>query len=251
MRSIVICTYSQVPELYRFSSKLINLPYPKLCLKNWNRFYTTDLLKIEADWVIHVDEDAFMFDSSVIDPLLNYMEENGYVCAGMPDGGVLDIRNHNPIACNAYFLVLHRKAIIPYLRDLEEIKKSRWSNKYRDLIPAIAMNKGCRYEYCECEPFYGLYFWLASKKLSTLYLDADEWVGEPYERTSCLLKDHKGKPFLLHTWYSREYRRNGLPIKFVVSQLIKSIIYKIPIINRGLHYQRIRKAMNYVLNIKR
>jgi len=249
MRSVVVCTYSQVPELYRFSSALVDLPYFKLRLKNWNRYYTTELLNVEADWIIHIDEDAFMLDSSRIELLLMYMEEHGYVCAGIPDGGVLDIRFHNPVACNAFFLILHRKAILPYIHDFETIRSCKWREEYRELTPEIVLSKGLRFEYCECEPFYGLYFWLCSKKFPILYLDAEEWSGES-ERTSCLLKDHTDMPFLLHTWYSRQYRPTAIHGKSPV-QLLKRLKNKIQPFNKGLHYDRIRRAMEYVESVNK
>jgi len=241
-----------MPELYQFSSKLVNLPYKKKRLTKWSNTYTTDLLNIKADWVIHIDEDSFMFDSSRIEPLLMYMEENGYVCAGMPDGGVLDIRFHNPVACNAFFLVLHRKAIVKHMNDIEEIKNFRWHEEYREFTPAIVKEKDRKYEYCECESFYGLYFWLCSLRLPILYMDAEEWIGE-YERTSCLLKDHTGVPFLLHTWYSHRYRVLRIRLRTVRSgrQLLQYLRSKISPLKKGPSYERINRAMDYVKKVKK
>jgi hypothetical protein len=110
MKDVRIVTYTQVPELYSISSELIDLPYPKLALRNWSHRYVADLMNMEADWIIHIDEDAFVIDSSRIQSLLDYMEANNFACCGMPDGGV-SYRTHNPVACNPFFNIINRRLV--------------------------------------------------------------------------------------------------------------------------------------------
>ncbi|MEW6161263.1 MAG: hypothetical protein AB1813_27865 [Verrucomicrobiota bacterium] len=240
-----ILSYSQHPELFELSSQLVDLPYPRRAIKTWQPHYTVDLVKnFESDWIIHLDEDAFLLNSTAILRLMEAMVQGGFVCCGMPDGGVIDLRFHNPVACNPFFLILHRAALLQQLAVDPDIESQRWQEQYRVHTPDFVRSRGKRFEYNEAEPYYCLFFWLCRHGFKTLYLDAEPWPDEA-EGITTLLKDHEGNPFLLHTWYSREFRVRQ-PIWKAGCQLPLARFWMPHRLIRGPHFERITRAAAYV-----
>jgi hypothetical protein len=220
-------TFTQQPKLYELSSAMMDLPYQRVAFRNYpypaggpreavaqklktnypsidaNHMFH-DLLQIDADWLICVDEDAFAFAPKRIQSLLEYMQAGNFVVCGVPDGGVIEHRVHNPVACNCFFTILNRKFVVETAdRDLNILATS-WDESYRRYAAPFVGAEGKQFSYDYFEPYYGFFFWCCKQHLRILYLDAAAWDGEP-ERCSTLLKDHTGQPFLLHTWYAREY----------------------------------------------
>jgi hypothetical protein len=66
--------------------------------------YFRELLALDADWVINLDEDVFLLEPERLLALIGVMKEKGYAACGVPDGGVVSIRAHNLVACNAFFV---------------------------------------------------------------------------------------------------------------------------------------------------
>jgi len=64
-----------------------------------------------SDWVINVDEDAFIYDVDKIFTLIDYMDKNNYHICGVSDGGVVKLRDHNPIALNPFFNIIDLRKI--------------------------------------------------------------------------------------------------------------------------------------------
>lgn len=200
---------------------MMDLPYPKLACDNYANYI--DLLQIEADWIIYADEDAFAFRPERIQNLLEYMEARNFALCGMPDGGVSEHRMHNPVACNPFFNIINRKLIREALNKAPIDLKTPWQESYRCYTAPFVGARGKAFVYDNFEPFYGLYFWFCEHGFDMLYLDAETWEGEP-ERLSTILKDHTGTPFLLHTWFARDYK--------------------------GAHHARINRAIEYASALK-
>lgn len=219
-----LVTFSQHPELYEVAAAMINLPYPKVVFDSWSPRYIIDTLEIEADWLIHFDADTFVFDPNRIQRLMEFMDAEKIACCGMPDGGVVDIRFHNPVACNPFFNIINRKLVLESKERDPGIVGTPWQEHYRRHTPLFVRGKGRKFSYDYFEPFYGLYFWFCKHGFKILYLDAETWKGEP-EQYSTLLKDHTGVFFLLHTWYSREYH--------------------------GAHRNRINRAIGYAQELRK
>ncbi|MBR5297908.1 MAG: hypothetical protein IKU29_08620 [Parabacteroides sp.] len=206
--NICICTRSMNIDLYKQAMNTVDLPYKK---KRY-RFttadgYLYDLVKSEYDYVVNIDEDAFVCNINALKDLIIYFIENGYVNCGMPDGGVSPVRGGNPIVTNPFFNIIDIKKIRERfsLKEIEKIKQIS-ENVQKQYIP----NDIVRLEYAfkENEPYCSFFIWIALN-FKVLYLDADTYK----DGYSTVLKNHKGVPFLIHSWYSRMYNRDDFHTK--------------------------------------
>lgn len=240
---VKIVTYTMQPDLYRESSALLDLPYPKITNRQWTTTYFNDLLKVEAEWIILIDEDAFVFKVSEIQGLLQYMAAQEYACCGMPDGGLVPARGSNPIVCNPFFCIIHRQRLLDSYAEDSDFSSAAWQDSYRALTPSLVLTRGYSYAYDGFEPYYNFFFWLCKHKHRILYLDAEPWPDDP-TRLSTILKSHLGTPFLIHTWFSREYKLS-VPrwewIKKIPGYRHWAPYKTIP----GAHFDRINRAIVY------
>jgi len=95
---IKIYTRSMNDILYNKSMSFIDLYFPKVRLQGTSADgYLLDLIMDEeTDIVINIDEDAFVYDTSILMNLVDSVIQNGYANCGMPDGGVVHLRHFNP-----------------------------------------------------------------------------------------------------------------------------------------------------------
>ncbi len=161
--------------------------------------YFRKLLEIEADWVISTDEDAFLLSPDRLAELIALMDREGYAACGMPDGGVVKIRYHNPVGCNAFFNVFDLRKVRPAWQDWAAVLATTHRPEYQCLAPAFA----CRtpYAFDHFQAYYSVFFRLIEAGERLLYLDAREWQ----DGVSTLLEDPSGEPLLLHCWYTRNW----------------------------------------------
>ena len=205
---IKIYTRSINPSLYDRAMFFVDLPYPKVRLTNTTADgYLYQIIQdTEADIVINIDEDAFVYDCDRLKSLVDYVVENDYVNCGMPDGGVVGIRAYSPIVTNPYFNILNIRLIRESF-SIEKIQKIVTHPDF-DLKTYSGQLLKTPYKICMAEPFYPFFVWLG-KNFKTLYLDADEYT----DHYSTSLKNHLGEPFLIHTWFSRLYYFNRFHTK--------------------------------------
>ena len=145
---LAVATRSMNDVLYRVSSDLLGLE--RVCVDNgvcWERYrltgtdnfgYFRELLRLDADWVINLDEDAFVLDPGRLLGLVRTMEQGGYAACGMPDGGVVPIRRHHPAACNAFFNIFDLRRVRPVWQDWDRVVAGHLARHnlalvYRDL----------------------------------------------------------------------------------------------------------------------
>src|SRR5262245_40082902 len=101
---IAIATRSMSEFLYEASGRLLGLDGPNAGIERFrllgtdNFGYFRELLHLDADFVVNLDEDAFVLEPGRLLGLVKAMGEGGYAACGMPDGGVVPIRRHNPAA---------------------------------------------------------------------------------------------------------------------------------------------------------
>ena len=190
-------------ELLALSGSLLPKGLRRIPLRGFdaeNYFYA--LFELDAKWVVNLDEDAFLWNFDQVLSLLRFMDEHGYACAGMPDGGVFPDRFHNPVAMNAFFNVLN----IAKLKEkfsIADVRATAFDERMRLYTPeSILRHAGFAYD--EFEVYYRFFFWMLDQRYRLLYLDALPWARDP---VSTMLLDHRGAPMLLHLWYARDFAR--------------------------------------------
>lgn len=178
--------------------------------------YLKRLLKSKADYVINIDEDAFVTDPEALAELVEYCIREKIVNCGMPDGGVSPMRTHNPLVTNPFFNIF---AVQELKRQFSESKLREYAvhkPEYERLTPRNLLRGDVEYHYDYFEPYCPFFVW-TSQEFKTLYLDA-RGHEDGY---STILLNHLGKPFLVHTWYSRAYGKDPMHtarIDAIVSQ---------------------------------
>ena len=194
--SIIYTSRTCNSELFQKSQSRI--PHPIIPVRNTSAegylSYVLFALHTSADWLVNIDEDAFTIDHNRITKLIRYMEANNYDAAGLPDGGYLPIRFHNPLVLNPFFNVFN-------LRKIRNINNPNFNPMSDDLICKAPVNLTTPYAYDNFEPFYPTFFALHRGGANFLYLS-----GKTHDDgTSTVLYDHLGQPMLTHTWYARLY----------------------------------------------
>ena len=198
---IMICTRSMNLQLYFKSMILLNIPCQKKRFCNTTaEGYIYELLKEDVDYVINIDEDAFVLDQKSLFSLLDYIIDNDYINCGMPDGGVLPIRTHNPLVTNPFFNIINIKRIKEKIniKDIENVQFNRYD--YLDIFPKKLTGD---YDFDNFEPYNRIFLWIALN-FKTLYLDAITHK----DQISTILLNQNREPILYHSWYSRFYNKD-------------------------------------------
>lgn len=206
---VSIATRSLAPDLYNLSGEFLEHEVTTndgIYVFERHRIVGTDacgyfgeLLKLDTDWVVNIDEDAFLLDPQELVETIRFMDRGGFAACGMPDGGVVSIRHHNPVACNAFFNVLDMRRVRLAWNDRNMAKQSPFRRAYEALVPAFARQTPAAFD--AFEPYYGLFFSLLERQECILYLPATEWS----DAISTLLFAPTGAPLMLHAWYAREW----------------------------------------------
>jgi hypothetical protein len=209
---LAIATRSMNDFLYRASGQLLGLPKlmngsGSACKRHRltdtdSLGYFRELLKLDADWVINLDEDAFVLDPTRLLDLVRALEQCGYAACGMPDGGVVPIRRHNPVACNAYFNVFDLRRVRAVWGDWDRVKAATHKPEYESLVADFARRSTWAFDHFE--RYYGVFFSLLDAGERILYLDAEEWQ----DGVSTMLKGSAGEPLLIHCWYTRHWDKS-------------------------------------------
>lgn len=218
---IIIATRSFNRQLYRYSQMSINLPYKRYRLVNTSADgYILKLLSLDADWVINIDEDAFVTDETKIVKLIHYMKENNFDICGYPDGGIIRIRQHNPLVMNPFFNIINIKSLRnKYVKGIEQ-NYTTHRIEYEKKAPFGLLEYEYKYDFVE--PYYPVFVWI-SQNFNCLYLPAKQHD----DGLSTIALDHNSEPILIHTWYSRSYGRDFKQTQRI-NNVIKEAIGRIP-----------------------
>ena len=199
--SVIIATRAFNDELRALSYSLVEPPFPRVPIKGTGALdYYYALIGLEADWVINIDEDAFLWSFAPIERLLHFMQENGFHCCGMPDGGVIGHRSFSPVAVNAFFNILNVAALRTAF-SVPAVEASVFEGELQKFIPKHLMHTD-KFQFTDYEPYYKFFYWLLKSDFKMLYLDAVQWKRDPI---STILLDNNRQPLLLHTWYGRAF----------------------------------------------
>jgi hypothetical protein len=207
MNNIAIICNTLNKELCEKSKEFYkNTKYDKIDIPGKNKMFGWKFLNfitynLNYEWVILIDEDCFITDFSIVDELLQYQIKNNIYCSGVPDGGVLNTRKHNPISINPFFSILNLKEIkkIYNKNDAELLFKQ--PDKFKNKTPFELLKSD--YKFDSFEKYYGYFFQLISKNLKILYLDGGDFYKKNDIWTSTI--KFNNKIFAYHTWKARFY----------------------------------------------
>lgn len=249
----------KIHELYRMNLRILNyIPWPKIAVQDPPALdymiHCIEGYKDKYDWIINLDDDAFLCDFQALYDLMVYMEENEYDICGMPDGLTYTPRDvFNPVSMNPFFNVIQLKTIKHKLRSPQDMVAPYHPSllKYVDVAkyhPEMWGKTADQLDGSEFpvgyEPYYPFFYGITPKvKILWLYgrsytfdpsapresvIIADEprrantW---PYGKKgvtfdddpwTTVLYNHENKEVCLHTWYARNYGGNFDPTMPIV-----------------------------------
>lgn len=224
---IKIVTNSQHDDLVEISRSFYSdLPFECINISGKDGMYGLQFLEhaiktlTDVDWMIYIDEDCFITNKAAMLDLLFYQIRNNIGFSGMPDGGVVHHRFHNPVGINLFFSIINLKRL---RQEFLNIKGSNWYSKDLErFTPHHLLKKEFQISYDNFEPYYSIFFLCLRKGMIPLYLDAYDFKDDEY---ATVLKNHLGVDFAYHSWFSRGWKSPD-------------------------HNQRIKKLIDYCLTIK-
>jgi hypothetical protein len=228
-------TNSTSNELLNLSSGLFEIIIDKLIVINGkDGFYgyemfasvlTDIILHNSYDYLVYFDDDFFLSDPEEFISTLQYFIDNDYTFAGMPDGGVVSHRFHNPISINTFFVIFNLKFIKQVFKK-NKVHRSYYSKDLDKFIPRHLLKKKeniktLNYERFKSfidegfepfsvsldnfEPYYRIFFYLLRNGARPLYLGADD-ADETDDKGWCTkLYGINGKAMGYHCWFSRNF----------------------------------------------
>jgi hypothetical protein len=148
----------------------------------------------DSDWFVHIDEDCFMTSGDQVLDVIKDMIENNYDIAGVPDG-YHEYRGGNPMALNAFFMIMNRK-VIDQWRNRKHIPqfKEEWIEEY-----PFEKRGGCNY-------VYDMEFGSSGKPLGVIWKPCTE----PYYDFFWVLKDVGVKFKYLEPTFDTEFQTTNL-----------------------------------------
>ncbi len=161
-------------------------------------------LREDSDYTIHVDEDCFLYDPSQLDLLISRMEaDKDIVLAGTPDGGDF-YRDHNPYACNLFFVVFKTQAIRKMIESNPEWMSYKFKERFKRAVDLdIGSLDQSRVQYDDFESYYGFFWMIFESKKKIAYLKSQ--VNPKFLSTEVFI-DNSQTPLLRHMWYLRSWQ---------------------------------------------
>jgi hypothetical protein len=225
-----------------YSFPTLNPEYVEILYDTEKNKYVFDAFSRPEDWVINLDQDAFISNISAILEILIEMRIDGsdYTC--FPDGGQ-EVRFHNPLVCNPFFNIVHTTTLKRKLPpekwrkpwSLDERKETfikkwgTWNPYTPEASPEIAVP--CTSEctrplaFDAFEPSYTMFLnlveyakvkWSCAQTLNVsveeypkYVIPEDEKVGCPFEKEGKLrwfgttLINNQGIRYIVHSWFAR------------------------------------------------
>lgn len=209
-RRLTFLTMSFGTRWEAYSQALIRSAFPHaraVVLNGTHRWHALQFLdaamNYTTDYVVHVDEDAFLLDGAQLAGLIATLDgEPDVAVCGTPDGGTFH-RDHNPVACNPFFLVMRTSCI----RDAVAREPLSGHPRFaEEMIEPSGVRKldldWQRVSFDDFEPYYPLFWSVLRAGYRTRYL-------LPRTNRELLSSDiHIGdasSPMLRHMWWIRRW----------------------------------------------
>lgn len=231
--AVIITRHSLEPLYAKTRVILDKLPYPKVTITNppADEYIWRCLTDFENkyDWVINIDDDAFLTDFGALYELLEIMERDGYDYCGMPDGLTYTPRDiFNPASMNPFFNIFHIPSILPKLMAYQHGRIEYSATLVRNMVPALKAG-GFHPEIHKrswedihlhpfspsYEPFYPIFFLLLNAGCKPLLMYGRSWTNQADgSRLGAMISDDTwttvlytptGRELLYHTWLARDY----------------------------------------------
>jgi len=187
------------PRLYNlsleFSKPLLDSGFEKRLLFNTTaENYLFHLLHLGFDWVVSTDEDVFIWDCDAVTRIIEYMNREGYICAGVSEG----VRGMNPVVVNPFFMILNVGALRKN-DTFSHIMKTEPDERMLNLVPE-RFKTG---KVLNHEGFYRFFYWVL-KQGPMLYLDSKRLEEGDL---AMVVQDTEGSEFMLHCWWGRLFEK--------------------------------------------
>ena len=175
------------------------------------------------DYLIYTDEDNFIVDWDEVQRTFEAFIEGGYGFAGMPDGGVISHRFHNPVAINPFMAFFDVRQVRAALQSTAETSDRfapdlvghwpgqllrTWDGKISHPRVQVVVDEGyVPYGTAldDFEPYYSLWFRLLRGGLQPLYLDARDAPEMDDDGCCTALLGSGGRVMSYHSWFARSY----------------------------------------------
>jgi hypothetical protein len=188
---------------------------------------------LDCDWIISIDEDCFIIDQDELLELLKYQIDNNFAFSGVPDGGVISHRFHNPISPNPFLSIINielLKKSLHYLKHTSQYAKDLdifiphnliklnmpYVEKFKTIIHPAYKPYGVNYD--NFEEYYQTFFTMLRNGGTPLYLDG---YDSTIDNFTTIIKNHKNVDIAYHTWFAREWRTQKERILNVVEHCKK------------------------------
>jgi len=191
-------------ELFKMMQSLV--PYDVIKGTDFNHWtdassYLQWVIEKGDDIAVNIDLDCFVTDWSVVEELVRDFKNGEYTHAGIPDAGHLQGRNNTSwVVQNPFFNIFSSSRVLWHYgrtnMKWEDISRMGFKMEWYHQRPSFVS------EYVQCmhEPFNGIFNWLYE-------VGNPMWLqGELHKDGISTIIKYNGKPFALHSWYSREYK---------------------------------------------
>ena len=211
-RKVLFVTSSLRTRWLYYSQALVARHFPKAARvvldgrREWSPLgFLSSVLKSEADYIVHIDEDCFLLDARPLNELIAWMDTQPDVAlAGTPDGGV-PYRNHNPLACNLFFAVFKRKAVATLVREHPKWRHYRYSDEFAGRgAPSQSLSSSDLVSFDDYEPYYP-FSWLVLRGGRRIeYLRAE--LNPRYWSTDVRWHKEDASVIARHMWWVRDWK---------------------------------------------
>lgn len=205
---ILFVTTSLGTKWESYSQALVALGYPsqkRLVIdgtREWHPLmFLEPALREDSDYIVHIDEDCFLFDPTQLNTVISSLEaDDDAVLAGLPDGGHY-YRNHNPCACNLFFVVMKTRSVREMLASDPEWRRRKFSEEYiRHADPSSLEGGGVRFD--DYEPYYPFFWMILARGKKIKYLNSR--LDPKVYSTDLYFRD-RGTTMARHMWYLRTW----------------------------------------------